>query len=186
MDFLEHHIEALIFCATQPIKADEIQACLAEMLQTDIPAEDVAKVLTSLLKKYRDDQYPFQVFNLAQGYQFLTKPAYQASISVLLKQKARKKLTTSVMETLAVIAYKQPVTKTEVEQIRGVSCDHAVQKLLEKELINILGKADSVGKPLLYGTSQRFMEYFGITDLKDLPLPKDIASEVNEIGENEG
>jgi segregation and condensation protein B len=185
MDYLEHHIEALIFCATQPIRPDEIQACLNEMLQTEIPSEDIQQALRSLLAKYKDDKYPFQIFALAEGYQFLTKPAYQASISVLLKQKSRKKLSNSMLETLAVIAYKQPITKSEVEQIRGVNCDHAVQKLLEKELINIIGKAETVGKPLLYGTSPRFMEYFGIMSMKDLPLPKDIAAEVNEIGENE-
>lgn len=87
------------------------------------------------------------------------------------------------METLAIIAYKQPVSKTDVENIRGVNCDYAVQKLLDKGLIEIRGKADSVGRPMLYGTSPKFMEYFGINDINDLPTPKDFTSEVNTIGE---
>jgi segregation and condensation protein B len=185
MDFLAHHIEALIFCSSQPVKPEEIRACLNEMLQTEIPEEDVLQAIERLVAKYRDDQYVFQIEHWAGGYQFMTKPAYQAGISILLKQKSRKRLSTSAMETLAVIAYRQPITKAEVEQIRGVNSDHAIQKLLEKELIEIIGKAESVGRPLLYGTSSRFMEYFGINQLKDLPQPKDISPEVNEIGISE-
>jgi segregation and condensation protein B len=84
---------------------------------------------------------------------------------------------------MAIIAYKQPITKAQIEQIRGVNCDYAIQKLLEKELVEIQGKSDGVGRPILYGTSNKFLEYFGINDLKDLPSPKDFATEVNEIGE---
>jgi segregation and condensation protein B len=87
------------------------------------------------------------------------------------------------METLAIIAYKQPVSKTDVENIRGVNCDYAVQKLLDKGLIEIRGKADTIGRPMLYGTSPKFMEYFGINDITDLPTPKDFTAEVNTIGE---
>jgi segregation and condensation protein B len=90
------------------------------------------------------------------------------------------------METLSIIAYKQPVTKSEVEQIRGVSCDYSIQKLLEKELVTIKGKAESLGRPLLYGTSGKFMDYFGINHLKDLPQPKDFLPEENQIGEEKG
>lgn len=88
------------------------------------------------------------------------------------------------METLSIIAYKQPISKSEIESIRGVNCDYAVQKLLDKGLVEIKGKADTIGRPMLYGTSQKFMEYFGINDLSELPTPKDFAHEVNTIGEN--
>ena len=118
------------------------------------------------------------------GFQFLTKPAYQASIGILLKQQSKKRLSKSALETLSIIAYKQPVTKAEMEQIRGVSCDYTVQKLLEKELVEIRGKSEGVGRPILYGTSPKFMDYFGINDLKELPTPKDFAVPENEIGDN--
>jgi len=88
------------------------------------------------------------------------------------------------METLSIIAYKQPISKTEIENIRGVNCDYAVQKLLDKGLIEITGKAETIGRPMLYGTTQKFMEYFGINDLLELPVPKDFVNEVNTIGEN--
>lgn len=182
MDFLGQHIEALIFCAQKPIKLAEIKACLSEMFEADIPEADIKKALEGILEKYADNSYPFEVIKSGGGYQFLTKPAYQASISILLKQQSKKRLSTSALETLSIIAYKQPVTKSEIEQIRGVNCDYSVQKLLEKELIEIKGKSDSIGRPLLYGTSDMFMDYFGINDLKDLPTPKDFAQPENEIG----
>jgi segregation and condensation protein B len=88
------------------------------------------------------------------------------------------------METLPIIAYKQPISKTEVENIRGVNCDYAIQKLLDKGLIEIRGKAETIGRPMLYGTSAKFMEYFGINDIHELPTPKDFTQEVNTIGES--
>jgi segregation and condensation protein B len=186
MDFLLNHIEALIFCATSPLKMQEIQKCLSEMFEADIPKEDIEDALEKILKKYESDEYSFQVEHVGGGYQFMTKPAYQASIGIMLKQQSKKRLSTSALETLSIIAYKQPITKGEMEQIRGVNCDYTVQKLLEKELVEIKGKADAIGRPILYGTSQNFMEYFGINDLKDLPTPKDFSQEENQIGkENE-
>lgn len=182
MDFLGNHIEALIFCSSKPIKVSEIQSCLSEMFEADVPEKDITEALEQIQNKYTDEQFPFEVMHTGGGYQFLTKPAYQSSIGILLKQQSKKRLSTSALETLSIIAYKQPVTKSEMEQIRGVNCDYSVQKLLEKELVEIKGKSDHIGRPLLYGTSEKFMDYFGINDLKDLPTPKDFSPEENEIG----
>lgn len=185
MDYLSSHIEALVFCAPKPITVEEIQSCLKEMFEADIPVEDILNALINLENKFSSEEYAFGVVQSGGGYQFLTKPAYQASISILLKQQSKRRLSNSAMETLAIIAYKQPVTKTEIEQIRGVNCDYAVNKLLEKELIEVKGKADTIGKPVLYGTNQTFMDYFGINSLKDLPTPKDFVQEENTIGKEE-
>ncbi|MGY6522433.1 MAG: SMC-Scp complex subunit ScpB [Mongoliitalea sp.] len=182
MDFLHKHIEALIFCSPSPLGKEEIQRCLTEMFESDVPLEHVTEAIDQLKEKYVSDDFSFSLENIAGGFQFLTKPAYQTSISILLKQQSQKRLSTAQLETLSIIAYKQPVTKTEVEQIRGVNCDYSIQKLLEKELIAIKGKADSIGKPLLYGTSEKFKEYFGINSIQDLPQPKDFSEEENQIG----
>jgi len=182
MDFLGNHIEALIFCAPKPIQLKEIHNCLNEMFEADVPLKDIENAITQLQQKYQTDDFSFEVTKSGGGYQFLTKPSYQASIGILLKQQSKKRLSTSALETLSIIAYKQPVTKSEIEQIRGVNCDYTVQKLLEKELIEIKGKAETIGRPLLYGTSDRFMDYFGINDIKELPVPKDFAAPENEIG----
>jgi segregation and condensation protein B len=185
MDFLQNHIEALIFCAPSPIKLADIRACLSEMFNAEVPEEDVVGAIQKLEEKYTSDDFSFQLYKSAGGYQFLTKPAYQTSIGIMLKQQSKKRLSTSAMETLSIIAYKQPISKTEIENIRGVNCDYAVQKLLDKGLVEITGKAESIGRPLLYGTTAKFMEYFGINDLSELPVPKDFAAEVNSIGESQ-
>ena len=184
MDFLQNHIEALIFCSPSPIKVGDIIACLAEMFGAEIPEEDVTGAIQRLEEKYQEDEYSFQLSKTAGGYQFLTKPSYQTSIGIMLKQQSKRRLSTSAMETLSIVAYKQPISKTEIENIRGVNCDYAVQKLLDKGLIEIKGKADTIGRPMLYGTTTKFMEYFGINDLTELPTPKDFAHEVNAIGES--
>lgn len=184
MDFLLNHIEALIFCSPSPIKLTDIKACLSEMFNADVPEEDIMGAIQRLEEKYLAEEFSFQLYKSAGGYQFLTKPAYQASISILLKQQSKKRLSTSAMETLSIIAYKQPISKTEIENIRGVNCDYAVQKLMDKSLIEITGKAETIGRPMLYGTTSKFMEYFGISELIELPTPKDFSTEVNTIGEN--
>jgi len=162
----------------------DIKACLSEMFNADVPEEDIQGAILVLDEKYQSDEYAFQLTKAGGGYQFLTKPAYQASIGIMLKQQSKKRLSTSALETLSIIAYKQPISKGEIENIRGVNCDYAVQKLLDKGLVEIRGKADTVGRPMLYGTSQKFMEYFGINDLNELPTPKDFTQEVNTIGES--
>ncbi|MEQ9468801.1 MAG: SMC-Scp complex subunit ScpB [Ekhidna sp.] len=183
MDYLANHIQALVFCSPKPITEEEIQDCLKEMFDADVPVEDISNGLDKIEEKFKADDFSMELVKSGGGYQFLTKPAYQASIGILLKQQSKKRLSNSALETLSIIAYKQPITKSEAEQIRGVSCDYAIQKLLEKELVEIKGKSDGVGRPLLYGTSQKFMDYFGINDLKELPTPKDFAAEENSIGE---
>lgn len=153
------------------------------MFNADVPEEDIVGAIQRLIDKFTHDDFAFQLNKAAGGYQFLTKPAYQASIGIMLKQQSKKRLSTSALETLSIIAYKQPVSKTEVETIRGVNCDYAVQKLLEKGLIEIQGKGETVGRPLIYGTSPKFMEYFGISEISELPTPKDFSQEINTIGE---
>ena len=182
MDYLKHHIEALVFCAPSPISEKEIQSCLNEMFDAEVPMDDINTCLKEIETQFDKEDFAFQIYKIGGGYQFLTKPAYQASIGILLKQQSKRRLSNSSLETLSIIAYKQPVTKGQVEQIRGVNCDYAVQKLLEKELVEIKGKSDSIGRPLLYGTSEKFMDYFGINDISELPTLKDFATEENEIG----
>lgn len=154
------------------------------MFNADVPEEDIVGAIGRLSARYEQEDYAFNLNKAAGGYQFLTKPAYQASIGIMLKQQSKKRLSTSAMETLSIVAYKQPVSKPDIEVIRGVNCDYAIQKLLEKGLIEIQGKGETVGRPLIYGTTQKFMEYFGINELSELPTPKDFSQEVNTIGES--
>jgi segregation and condensation protein B len=120
---------------------------------------------------------------IAGGYQFLTKGAYHTTVAIHLRQATKKRLSQAALETLAIIAYKQPVSRPEVEEIRGVNCDYALQKLLEKELVFIAGRSEGPGRPLLYGTTEKFMDYLGINSLTDLPKPKDFKDIENTVGD---
>ena len=145
--------------------------------------DEVLTFLDQLKAKYASEDYVFALHTFNNKYQFLTKESYHDVLNQLQAHRDRKKLSQAGLETLAIIAYRQPITKLEVEQIRGVNCDYSIQRLLEKDLIKIVGKAESIGKPLLYATSDSFMNHFGINSVKDLPQLKDIINEENSIGE---
>ncbi len=183
LDYLTQHVESLIFIADKPIKKGKIKSTLEEMFEASISDDDLTNAIDSLLEKYKNDDFAFEIVEIGEGFHFMTKPIYEKTIATFLKQEVKKRLSRAAMETLSIIAYKQPVTKREMEQIRGVSCDYSVQKLLEKELINIQGRDDTPGRPLLYGTSEKFMEYFGLKNITDLPKLKDFETPENEIGE---
>ena len=182
MQLLKQHIEALIFTAEQTITVDEISSCLKTVYGWDLTKKEILEVITVLKEKYNHEDYSFEVVEIADGFQFLSKKEYHNAVNTLLQIKAKKRLSTAALETLAIIAYKQPLSKSEIEHIRGVNCDYSIQKLLEKELIVIEGKSDSPGKPLLYGTSKNFMDHFGLKSVKDLPKLKDLHIAENEIG----
>ncbi len=182
-DQLEQQIEALIFASEAPVTIKEIKAALEEAFEAKFGDEEIERAIERLRARYADEAFAIEVVPIAGGYQFLSKGAYHPVIGVWLKQRMKKRLSRAALETLAIIAYKQPVTKSEMEKIRGVSCDYSVQKLLEKELISIVGRSEGPGKPLLYGTSEKFMDYFGIKDIGDLPKPKDFKMPDSEIGE---
>lgn len=183
MDRIVPHIESLVFTTDQPISLKEIHACLEEVLETSFSQEEIVAALQTLQARYADDTYAFELQEIAEGYQFLTKPAYHNTVGTYLRQTTRKRLSRAALETLSIIAYRQPVTKTILEKIRGVSCDYSVQKLLEKELVEIVGRDEGPGRPLLYGTSGKFMDYFGLKSLADLPKPKEFKEADFEIGE---
>jgi len=183
MDKLEQHIESVIFASEQPISVKEIKDCLEQSMETKLKKSLVETAMDNIVQKYSDESFAFEVVEISGGYQFLTKGAYHHTVGVLLKRKAKKRLSKAALETLAIIAYKQPTTKSQAEAIRGVSCDYSIQKLLEKELVTIIGRSDGPGKPLLYATSEKFMNYFGLKSIADLPKLKDFNLDENTIGE---
>ncbi len=183
MEFLKQHIEALIFAAPQAIALEDIKSVLDESMQNEVALSDIQALIAQTQEKYRQEAYAFELVEIAGGYQFLTKGAYHNTVAIHLKQTTKKRLSQAALETLALIAYKQPVIKSELEEIRGVSCDYALQKLLEKELVFIAGRSDGPGRPLLYGTTDKFMDYLGINNIQDLPKPKDFKDIENTVGE---
>ncbi|MCB0564430.1 MAG: SMC-Scp complex subunit ScpB [Phaeodactylibacter sp.] len=183
MERLAQHIESLIFSTDQPVTLEEIKTCLEEVLEVSFTEEELLEAIGQLKERYEQEDYAFAINEIAEGYQFLTKPAFHNTVGVYLRQTTRKRLSRAALETLSIIAYKQPVTKSEMERIRGVSCDYSIQKLLEKELVAIVGRDEGPGRPLLYGTSEKFMDYFGLKSLRDLPKPKEFKESDFMIGE---
>ncbi|MFD2163200.1 SMC-Scp complex subunit ScpB [Paradesertivirga mongoliensis] len=185
MENLELYIEALIFASSQSISVSEIQLVLNAANEQPGSEELILRHIEQIKEKYSNPEFAIELTELNEGYQFLTKKAYYPVINQLQIQRSKKKLSQAAIETLAIIAYRQPITKLEIEQIRGVNCDYTIQKLLDKELIVISGKAESVGKPLLYSTSSLFMDYFGIKNSTELPQINDFQANTNEIGEKQ-
>lgn len=181
MEQIQKQIEALIFASEQSINVTDIQTLVNNSLSLTLTEEEILENLTSIKEKYQSDDFVFELIEISNGYQFLSKKEYHELLNQLIIHKEKKKLSTAAMETLAIIAYKQPITKSEIELIRGVNCDYSIQKLLEKDLISINGRSNGPGKPILYETSQSFMDHFGLKNPKDLPQLKDIQSLENSI-----
>jgi segregation and condensation protein B len=140
--------------------------------------DQVETSIEGVKEKYNSAFFPFELRESGGGWQFLTKREYHQTIAQLNGDKFLKRLSTAALETLAIIAYKQPITKSEIEAIRGVNCDYSIQKLLEKELIIISGRNEAmVGKPLIYATSRHFMDYFGINTPEELPKISEVLAE---------
>ena len=127
-----------------------------------------------MLRKYEADSFAFGLYKVGGGYQFLSKPDYEEVVAALLQQQSKRRLSRGLLETLAIIAYQQPTTKQEIEQIRGVQANYAIEKLLERELIEIRGRDEGPGRPLRYATTARFMDLFGINSLRELPTLQEL------------
>lgn len=180
---IDQYIEALIFASDSSLRTEEIIICLQNALERDFENSEIKEAIERIKTKYNEQSSALELVQISGGYQFLTRKTMQPIVNQLHIQKSKKKLSQSALETLSIIAYRQPITKLEIEQIRGVNCDYTVQKLLEKDLISISGKAEGPGRPLLYNLNQYFLDYFGIDSVADLPHLKDIEQiEQIEIG----
>lgn len=177
------HIEALVFASDKPLTPVDITELINSafgFMDDKITLEQVEAAMEGIVEKYRSEFYPFEMRESGGGWQFLTKKDFHKTVAQLNGEKFLKRLSSAALETLAIIAYKQPITKSDIESIRGVSCDYSIQKLLEKELIVISGRNEELpGKPLIYNTSRSFMDYFGINNAEDLPKLKEVFNDAS-------
>lgn len=171
--------EALIFGSDKPLTSIDIAQLIRDAAsEEEVDLEKLPSALEAIVEKYASDFYPFEVKQIGGGFQFLSKKQFYPALAKLNGEKYTKRLSTAAMETLAIIAYKQPISKGDIESIRGVNSDYSVQKLLEKELIVITGRnEDMVGKPLIYATSKSFMDYLGLNSLDELPKLNEILQQ---------
>ena len=175
------HIEALIFASDKPLTSIELTELVNNALgdvEGKIKMDQVQEAIDTIAEKYSSVNYPFEMKMTGGGWQFLTRKEFHSTVAQLNGEKFLKRLSAASLETLAIIAYKQPITKGEIESIRGVNCDYTVQKLLEKELVIISGRNEKQpGQPLLYSTSKNFMDYFGINSPEELPKIREVIPE---------
>jgi len=169
-------IESLIFSSDDSLSPDEIIRAIKSIDGEDveISKSDVEVVVNQLNEKYESSESSFRILKIANGYIFATLETFAKYVGYLSSERAKRRLSQAALETLSIIAYKQPITKPELESIRGVNSDYIITTLLEKNLITIKGRAESVGRPLLYGTTEEFLKYFGLNNLTDLPKPREI------------
>ena len=169
-------IEALIFSSDEPIPESEIIKAIQAIDgdETEIYQEDVQKAVEELNSFYAANNSAVHIVKIANGFLHATKPEYAKYVGYLSTEKSKRRLSQAALETLSIIAYKQPITKPELESIRGVNSDYMLTALLEKQLISITGRAEKIGRPLLYKTTDEFLKYFGLKDLSDLPKPREI------------
>lgn len=168
---VESVVEALLFATDSPLPAPKI----AQLIGVG-DARDVKKHIASLNERYEANENAFRIEEIAKGFQMLTLPAYNGWVSKLLKVRDESKLSPAAMEALAIVAYKQPVLRANVEVIRGVACGEMLNKLREMNLVKIVGRAEEPGRPMLYGTTKRFLEVFGLAELADLPAVESLPA----------
>ena len=175
------HIEALIFASEKPLTSMDVVELINNafgFMEDKVTLDQVETSIDGIREKYAAEFYPFELRQSGGGWQFLTKKEFHKTIAQLNGEKFLKRLSTAALETLAIIAYKQPITKSEIEAIRGVNSDYSIQKLLEKELIIISGRNENLpGKPLVYNTSRHFMDYFGLNSAEELPRINEVLAD---------
>lgn len=176
---LKNILETLIFISLEPLSFEKIRSLLS-----DFTAEDIQKTLEELVLDYAQKSKGIQIVQLAGGYIFSTKIEYDPWIRQLLRVERKNRLSIAAMETLSTVAYYQPLTLAEISAFRGVDSSHSLKTLLQKRLVKIIGRKKSPGKPLIYRTSNRFLSYFGLESLKDLPSQDEI-SKILELEEKQ-
>ncbi len=174
MEDLKNIVESILFVAEEPLTVDRIKRVVADADTTEIRA-----ALQALSQEYEDREGGFYLREVAGGFQFRTRPDYTEWVKRLLMPKPPR-LSRAALETLAIIAYKQPAIRSDIEHLRGVDCGGVLRVLLERNLIRVLGRKDIPGRPLIYGTTRRFLEVFDLKDLKELPSPEEIESVARE------
>jgi segregation and condensation protein B len=167
--YIKKIIEALLFASDVPLATNRILKVIE-----DIKESDVSNAIDELNRDYGDTGRSFRVSKIGGGYQLVTVPEFSKYIKSLYKHRARSRLSHAALEALSIVAFKQPISRPEIDQIRGVNSDGVVRTLLERNLITIAGRSEAVGKALLYGTTPEFLRYFGINEISELPKPKEL------------
>ncbi len=168
-DEVKRIVEALLFAVQEPISVRKI----SEIVE-GTEAKEIREVIQQLREEYDSHDRVFQIEEIANGFQLLSRPEYHEWISKIRKKSGESKLSQQALETLSIIAYKQPIIRADIEAIRGVQSGQMIRTLIEKGLVKITGRDEVLGRPLLYGTTTKFLDHFGLKSIKDLPKVEDL------------
>ena len=180
-DDFKHIIEALLFVADEPLSAGKIARSV-----TGIDGHQVRQLVGELTTEYEREGRAFTVEELAGGFRMITRPRFHPYLKVLFRQPREARLSAAALETLAIVAYKQPINRAEIEAIRGVDCSSPLQTLLEHRLARIVGRSEELGRPFLYGTTKQFLEHFGLKSIRDLPQVQELVQPEEPDDSEEG
>ena len=175
MDSVKQVVEALIFASDVPISATQIRSYVE-----GTTVKEIQKMVDELNLEYKQTNRAFHVLRVGGGFQMVSRESYAPWVSKLFQGRRKSRLSQAALETLSVVAFKQPVSKSEIDGIRGVHSDAVLRTLLERKLITISGRAEGPGRPLLYGTTREFLRYFGVNAIDDLPKPREIEAFLEE------
>ena len=164
-------IEAVLFASDIAVEVEKLI-----MIAGLVSEQELLDIIDMLNREYDKEGRAFRIVEVAGGYQYETLPQYGQFVEKLFHTRTRPKLSRASLETLAIVSYKQPISRAEIEALRGVDSDAPLRTLINRELVEITGRSDAVGKPMLYGTTQEFLRYFGLKDIKDLPGADELAS----------
>lgn len=171
---LDFAVEALVFASDVPLRDADVARVVGEVTGADVVPDEVAASVARLNAEYAGTDRAFRILATGSSYRMATVEEAEPFLRVLFAQDDERRLSRSLLETLAVVAYRQPVTKPEVDHVRGVGSDYALRSLLEKDFATVVGRSETVGRPLLYGTTERFLDQFGLGSLDELPRPREI------------
>jgi len=173
---VEQIVEATLFASQTPLSADEIARA-----DENLVAEIVVEAIQALRDAYEESERAFQIYQLGDGYQILTRPEFAPYLERFDSVPRAPHLSPAALETLAIIAYRNPIGRIEIEEVRGVSASSVLRTLLDWELVNVVGRGEGLGRPLLYGVTRNFLEHFGLKDLSDLPAPDELPVVLGEL-----
>ena len=174
-DKVKQIVEVLIFAADVPLPVNQIKSFIE-----NVSVREIKKAVSNLNLEYTQTNRSFQIVEVAGGYQMVSRDSFAPWLRKFFQKRIRSRLSQAALESLSVIAFNQPISKSNIEIIRGVNCDGVVKTLLDRKLVTIVGRADGPGRPLLYATTREFLRYFGVNELSDLPKPREIEEILKE------
>lgn len=173
-------VEAMLISVDRPIPAAKIAEPLAPLLDAEVGVPEVEASIARLNGQYDESGRAFRIEPISGGFRLMTRPEHASVVAAMHRARASTRLSRASLETLAIIAYRQPMTRAELEAIRGVACGEVLRSLLDRKMIKITGRAEELGRPMLYGTTAQFLDAFGLASIKDLPKPEELADRLEQ------